>query len=267
MVLFDLNGADAFSRLLRHIAENSTSRNGAWTLRSGGRDLAVVLIEGGRICWAAAPGGQRRLTDILVERCGIEREEIERVCTECRASGAPIGEALVKRGGLPPAALQSALLEHTAGVLLELAQQASIEASWQPHKGRGYDPRYTFSFGQLLLHGTRRRSTTDLAALERRLAALCEPGMLGLTFETSCLPFRPLAFYGVDSFELDALPELFAFTSSLVENASQTDRPRVIASLGTLGLVLVLNEPTVRTLIVGADNASFSRVLARCARG
>lgn len=110
----------------------------------------VVFIEGGRVCWAAARGLARRLTELLVARSpGIDTIAMEELVRRCQQEGAPIGEYLVTHGLVQPAELRRALFEHTAESLDALCT-SDAEAGWCLRTGRGYSPRFTFSTSELL---------------------------------------------------------------------------------------------------------------------
>ncbi len=118
-----------------------------------GVDLTIgsVFVEGGRVCWAAARGLARRLTELLEARAGLAPRSMEPLFVECREQRIPLGEHLVARGVLSAESLRDALLQHTAESLLMLCR-ADARASWMPRSGKGYSPRFTFATGELLAH-------------------------------------------------------------------------------------------------------------------
>ena len=110
----------------------------------------VVFVERGRICWAAARGLARRLTELLLDRApGIDAANLEELFRYCHARSAPLGETLVERGIVSAEDLRSALFVHTAESLTALCRRESRMA-WHARKGPGYSPRFTFTTTELL---------------------------------------------------------------------------------------------------------------------
>jgi hypothetical protein len=110
----------------------------------------VVFVERGRICWAAARGLARRLTELLLDRApGIDAANLEDVFRDCHARSVPLGETLVERGIVSADDLRSALLVHTAESLTALCRRESRMA-WHARSGPGYSPRFTFTTTELL---------------------------------------------------------------------------------------------------------------------
>ena len=60
----------AATHLLSRIEELAADATGALLFTSNEDPVGSILLEGGRICWIAARGLGRRLTDLLAERSG-----------------------------------------------------------------------------------------------------------------------------------------------------------------------------------------------------
>jgi hypothetical protein len=132
----------------------------------------VVFIEAGRVCWAAARGLARRLTELLIARSpGMDGRAMEELFRRCQQEGAPLGEFLVARGIVHPTELRKALLEHTAESLDVLCAN-DVEAGWCPRSGRGYSPRFTFSTTELLARNLRRALSPEERAMTSEVAEL-----------------------------------------------------------------------------------------------
>lgn len=144
-------GPDSALRVLSAVEELPGDATGALVYGPAGSMSGVVLVEHGRVCWAAGTGLRQRLTDLLREACSppMSAAELEAFFLECRTRGQPIGEALVAHGRLSPANLRAALLQHTA-------ESLSAPAPWTatphfvPHKARGYASAFTFRPVELL---------------------------------------------------------------------------------------------------------------------
>ena len=107
-----------------------------------------VFVEQGRVCWAAAYGLARRLTELLVLRASLPRGQMEAFFLSCREQRMPLGEHLVERGVLAAGDLREALLQHTAESMTCLCS-APCRGAWAPRSGKGYSPRFTFTTAEL----------------------------------------------------------------------------------------------------------------------
>ncbi len=149
------SGPDTVLRVLADLETLPSEATGALAYGPEQQLAGVVLLERGRVCWAAAPGLRRRLTDLLRQSCSppIGADEVERLFVECRSLGRPVGEVLVEKGHVSPEALRSALLHHTAESLA-LADSWSNSPRWVPHRARGYQSAYTFLPVELLSYAS-----------------------------------------------------------------------------------------------------------------
>lgn len=122
----------------------------------------AVFVEDGRICWAAATGLSRRLSELLVAHTGVARESMEAIFLRCKAERRPLGEFLVAEGIVQPRDLRSALERHTVESLLALTGRGR-RAVFRPRPRGGYSPQFTFGTSELL---TRASATEDPAAAD-----------------------------------------------------------------------------------------------------
>lgn len=167
-------GADNVLRVLSEIEALPADATGALAFGPETSMSGVVLLERGRVCWAAAQGLRRRLTDLLRERCQpqLTNDEVEAVVQRCKQTGTPVGESLVADGRLTADALRATLLRHTVE---SLAAGVSWRAAprWLPHRARGYQSAFTFQPAELLAFAhTIAVDRGELEAAERRLASV-----------------------------------------------------------------------------------------------
>lgn len=108
----------------------------------------AVFVEQGRVCWAAARGLARRLTELLVDRAKLAPSAMESLFTSCKREHVPLGEHLVGQGVLSAEALREALLAHTVESLCCLCEPRA-RARWCPRSGNGYSPRFTFATSEI----------------------------------------------------------------------------------------------------------------------
>ncbi len=136
-------------------------------MAEGERRAGSVYVEDARICWAAADGLSRRLTELLVSYAAVDGETMEALFLRCKEERVPLGEYLVGRGIVRPEDLRDALARHTVESLAALAEPGR-RAGWcpRPPPRAGYSPRFTFGTGEVLA-----RSTAVLDEKMARLAA------------------------------------------------------------------------------------------------
>jgi hypothetical protein len=121
--------------------------------RSAGAPLGIVFVEARRVCWAAARGLARRLSDLIAERARVAPSAMEQHYRHCQDEGIPLGEHLVGRGILPADALRTTLLQHTVECL-EHVLVTTTSSTFVPRPG-GYAPRFTFSTAELMMSSGR----------------------------------------------------------------------------------------------------------------
>jgi len=146
-----------------------------------------ILVEKGRICWAAARGMQQRLRDLLQAFAGDRGVDFDRVYERCRAEGRLLGQTLVDEGWITSHELERALRRHSAESLIELCSDDDQLTIWRPRGGHGYSPTFTFRPLDVLLdvaalyvpdlQDTARAELARFEAPDRRGAAFwVEPG-------------------------------------------------------------------------------------------
>jgi hypothetical protein len=143
--------AEPFARLcalLELVDEVHAGESGSIVF--GGGSEGIILVQSGRVCWAASPGLAARLSHRLRRDAAIDDGRLAAIFRECRESGKPFGETLVARGVVTFDALRTALLQHTAEALLQLAAEPSPR--WVPSPVDRYDRSLTFPSAELLAH-------------------------------------------------------------------------------------------------------------------
>ncbi|MFT3842735.1 MAG: hypothetical protein QM723_37450 [Myxococcaceae bacterium] len=147
------DGADTALRVLSRVEELPAESTGALVFGSDPKVAGMLLLEHGRVCWAAAPALRRRLSDLLRECASppMDNAEAENLFQACKLRQRPLGELLVSEGRVTPQALRLALLHHTAESLLMVQPWAS-EPHWVSHRARGYQSAFTFLPVELLCH-------------------------------------------------------------------------------------------------------------------
>lgn len=165
--------------LLETIDEAHAGQSGS--LVFGGGSNGIVLVQAGRVCWAASTAIATRLSHRLRSDGAADDRALTAVFRECRESGKPFGQTLVERGLVTFDALRAALLQHTAETLLHLA--GAPAPRWIPSRVDRYDRGLTFSSAELLTHSADGWWGPLAAEARAELtAALGDRGAVGLAF-------------------------------------------------------------------------------------
>lgn len=109
----------------------------------------AVFVEKGRVCWVAARGLSRRLSELLGARARLADAQMEDHYEACSRLRRPLGEYLVDRGVLSPESFHAALLQHTAESLNVLFHKPA-KGVWTPRTAGGYCPAFTFATGEVM---------------------------------------------------------------------------------------------------------------------
>lgn len=140
-----------------------------------------ILVEKGRICWAAAPGMQQRLRDLLQAFAAGRSVDFEAIYERCRVRGGLLGQTLVDEGWITPRELESALRRHSAESLIALCHEDQ-RTSWISRGSRGYSPRFTFRPLDVLLDVAALSAPEWQDAARRELDRFDAPGRRGGAF-------------------------------------------------------------------------------------
>jgi hypothetical protein len=116
---------------------------------TGATSEGALFVENRRVCWSAARGLARRLSDLLAAPAKLDAEHMESIYAACTRKRIPLGEYLVDAGLLTPSDLRSALLRHTTESLHALCGPGS-SAEWVPRRSGGYNSQFTFSTTEVL---------------------------------------------------------------------------------------------------------------------
>ena len=179
--LHALKETGRFERLcaLLEIADETPGQSGRIVF--GGASQGIILVQSGRVCWAASPAMGTRLSHRLWQNASVDDGRLAEVFRECRESGKPFGQTLVARGIVTFDALRTALLQHTAEALIHLAGGRSPR--WVPGHVDRYDRELTFPSVELLAHAADGWWGPLASEARSELAeALGERGATGLAF-------------------------------------------------------------------------------------
>lgn len=177
-----------------------------------------IYIEHARICWAAAAGLSRRLTELLVERAGLDAGSMAHLYRACRDARVPLGEYLVERGVVSADDLRAALAQHTVESLRRLTgPQRSGQFRRRQHAG--YNARFTFGTAELLAKSGASTRNEAARLAEAEMVACFSPEGWAAAFVRSVgrsAP-EPIALHGEAPAEAQALARLARWATSALD--------------------------------------------------
>jgi hypothetical protein len=211
--------------LLERVEELTPGATGTLVVGGGGSPGGAILVDDRRVCWVAAQRLGRRLSDLLRTQAvrTIESDELEQIVAACKATGEPLGEALLARGLISEAALVRAIKRHSTESLIAVAH-GSPEVSWVPRE-RVTAPRHRIATATLLAEvgamarfGGHAPGLGWLAECDARGAAFARPPGAG---ERAALV--PVAEIGMAETGARGLLELGAWAATSIETLRAID--------------------------------------------
>jgi hypothetical protein len=217
--------------------------------------IGAVFVENGRVCWAAASGLARRLSDLLAASAGLDSAAMEDHYRHCKRLGAPLGEHLVNAGLVTAEGLRSALLKHTAESL-EVLCAPGHAAQWVSRRRGGYSPRFTFRTPEVLSHifaSIHPRVAEDAVAELADAFADRGWGAAFMRSSTRASP-DPVAVYGHSLDRVQALVRLGRWASSTLDiTTALNDESAFVATVLENGALVAWKSN--ETIIAGWTNA------------
>lgn len=265
--------ASAMVELLDHVEQLPSGATGALVVGPRGQPRGSVLVENGRVCWAMANGMGRRMTDLLRYQSlsPLDPSQIEDVYRQCRTRGIALGEALVESGVVSPDGLRRALRQHTAEAMERLSLSApSQELAWVEHRKRGYDARFTFVPGEILvgLVGLRMSASAVHAQAALRLAVDAKkPGAAFARVPGAAVPL-PVAATGMGALPVRELLGLgrWAMDTLDLAGAFEPGRHLVGAVADTGRSIITWLDDGVVYVALCEDPSEFAGTLAKILR-
>ncbi len=203
------------------IDELGFSANGKLCVNGADGPRGTVFVEGGRVCWAAARGLARRLSELLGARAALAPAAMESLFQQCKAERIPLGEHLVSRGVLSAAQLREALLQHT---IESLRHVCIVEGrgAWCPHPGAGYSPRFTFATAEVVARAGAAEHAEVAASVRPLLATLFDEGEWAAAFvrPSGCAFPEPVAVHGRVPHAATALLRMGKWAASVLDVAA-----------------------------------------------
>lgn len=234
--------------LLESIDEAHAGQSGSIVFGNG---KGVVLVQDGRVCWAASPAAGSRLSHRLRDEASVDPQQLAAVFRECRENGKPLGQTLVERGVVRFDVLRAALLQHTAETLLYLAGHASPQ--WMPSRVDHYDSRFTFTSAELLTHSADGWwGPLAAGARQELMSALGDRGTVGLAFLRAEGAVIPVGITGA---------ETLGAKETLAAGRAAVALMRSCEPLG--GRLVARTHGDGRTFLVWRDRGAYYVAIAR----
>jgi hypothetical protein len=208
----------AIIELLERVEELPDGATGSLMIQGGDSAGGMILVDDRQVCWIAANGMGRRLSDLLRAQATrtLSTEELEEIYASCRETKEPIGQALLARGLITELALVRALKRHSTESLVKLAQ-GSPEVTWIPRE-RGFAPRHSLSTATLLAEVG---ATARWGGIAPSLGWLVECGARGAAYARALGQkdglLTPVAEVGMGELGARGLLELGSWTATSIE--------------------------------------------------
>lgn len=191
-----------------------------------------VYVDARRICWAAAKGLARRLTQLLAEGGAVSPVDLEDVYRRCKASGVPLGESLVSLGVTSAPQLRAALAQHTVESLAQLTGGANLGV-WHPRAHGAYSARFTFGTAEVLARTGAFQSGVLAAGVEAELRACFWDGEWGAAFVRLADRSRPepVAWVGEAPLSAAGLMERSTWATSALDLVAAFDAQQPLVAV------------------------------------
>lgn len=250
--------------IFTRLAESDAEATGAWSFGHDGGARSVVLLERGRVCWAAAPRRRHRLTDLVAARVGCARERIDAIVQSCRREGEPIGEALVRHGLLTAERFLDVLLRDTCESLAHMAADVSrAPPVFTRHKGGTYQAQLTVSLAEAITHTSRLLTGQEGVAAQAELALLTSGGGRAAAFARHGSALLPVAIAGDEDLPLTELLSVGAWSEGALDAVHRFEPARrVVSSTSAAGAVAAFELDGLSCGAVFARDVELSRFLS-----
>lgn len=255
--------------LFERVEDLPAGATGALLFGAERAPAGAILVEAGRICWAAVDSMRRRLTDLLRQNTEppIRAEVLQAAFRKCRESGRPFGETLVAEGIVSEDGLRRTLRQHSAESIAVLTLLGNLPVRFKESKERRYDARFTFSPAELLCTIGALREPTHAAHARMRLRELLAQGGLGVAFHRShatALPV-PIGVVGADLVSVSEIVEAGQWSVGAQDvSAAMGARAEVYAAGSSSGrFATTWLEGDVVYTIFCESTAVLARVLAK----
>lgn len=234
-------------------------------------DRGAILVENGRICWAAVRGQSARMIEVLRgqgDAPDLTDRQFEALLRDCQRAGRPFGEEMVARGVVSEDGLRRALRQHTAEGIALLSHSARRQ-SYLKHRKQGYAARYTFSTAEVLcaIGALQMPDAAELAT--RGLQELLPDGVSGVAYARGASA-RPVAVALLEEVPLAAsdLSDMARWASGTWDvSGAIGDRPRLVATSDVHGRSLALwQDEGLMYAALCKNVSSLARVLMGVSR-
>jgi hypothetical protein len=261
---------DPFSRLcqlLRSIDEVHAGQSGRFSF--GNDQEGVILMQEGRVCWAASPAMTSRLIHRLTSAGEYNERELRLLFHECRQSGKPFGQTLVERGIVTLPVLRGALLKHTAEAMAGLAR-CPASPRWIPASIDGYDVTLTFTTAELLTQAADvwwgPLAVAARAELELALSGRNVVGLAFLPIAAAAEAIIPVGVRGADTMRVREILAIGNWARGLLRSCDPIAGRLIGATRKDGRTSLVWSSQGACYVTFGSDAAEMAFVVAHLSR-
>jgi hypothetical protein len=236
MLLLERPHPPTLLRLLRGIDGLPAGATGALVLTDCDSSQGTVLVEDRRICWAAAPDMENRLTELLREqsRDPLSAMAFAELYEECHRESLPLGETLVERGLVSSDGLRCAFRQHTAEAIARLSAAASLTLTWAPNRTGRYDAQFSFATSELLCCIGALGLETAAEEADQTLREVTPERSVGVAFLTGADHGLPVAQVSAESWCCQSLLDLGEWALAALGNRAPEEKLESILGSDTV---------------------------------
>lgn len=258
--------------ILERIERLPEGSSGALLVGHPGNEIGTVLVDRGKICWAASGGMVSRLTTLLCHQADppITPAQLDALYRDCRRSGAPLLSSLVARGVVRPEILQRILRQHSAEaiVVMSTVQGPSPPLRWQVRESAPFDSKHAFTPTQIL--STIGAFENPIQAQQARgwLRTTIAEGDCGFIFRRAQGTLFPVGQQGGEHLLMGEVLEVGTWARNTLDVATALSGqvPLVSGSSPAGGSVVAWKKHGVIFLVFSAGGSKYARLVSRLCR-
>ncbi len=259
--------------LLEQVERLPEDASGALLVGEAGEEVGSILVDRGRICWAASGEMASRLTSLLCQQAEppISTKALEGLYRECRETKTPVLRFLVQRGVVKPDILKRVLRQHCAEAIALLSSAsggALPPVRWEPRPERPFDAEHSFTPLQILTTIGALFSPDCAQRARSWLRMAVSDADCGVIFMQAQEGLFPIGIQGRDPLRIVNVLELGSWAHGTLDVAAGLagNVPLVSGAAGGGATVITWKRSEVVYLVFPGDSRSYARLVSRLCR-
>jgi hypothetical protein len=252
--------------LLGDLAALEQPATGALIVGSAEGLRGILVLDQGRLCWAATRSVGARLLELVAQTASVSdaQARIDAVLSALLKERLPLGESLLKRGVVTSDAMNAAFKRQTVETILGLAARGARPLGWIPRASLPAAVDFSFTLSEMLVACNAAMASEAVKAATTQLEEMLDEGTAAISFalDRSEHNASPIFVRGDLKLDLEQLSALGCFAvealASARELAMEPGGQYVSATLDGATSVVVFRRGMLAHLAIcdGADSAS-----------